>query len=229
MRKNIYLLCCLILIGCTQDNINVCECDRFEREKNDEAAITCYSACIDKGTQNLQTHLKYINLLRRTNHIEKAATALTNAHQIFAPSYPIVLLQGKLFLDQGDIEAASAIFQKIIDQDRSDHVALNALAVAFDINHQYKATQKLYQKALKLLPDHPAYLTNLGLSLIGSKNYKQAVAILSSIRTHDHARDNLALAYAALGRKKDFHDLLTPHFNKEERDNLYKLLKASSL
>ena len=225
MYKKRYLLFCLLISGCSHNQVNLTDC--LNHAKNDQEALTCYTEGISTdGKHTLQAHLKYINLLRRTDNTDKAVAALSNTLSIFGPSHQIFLMQGKLSLDQGNITEACRIFQHNIDQDSSDPVSLNGLAVAYDMKKQHLLAQKYYHKALKLMPNNTNYLINLGLSFIHSKNYKQAIHVLEPLQHIDHAKDNLGLAYAALGQKNKFDDLMADSFNKDQRDQIYETLRV---
>ena len=88
--------------------------------------------------------------------------------------------------------------------DRPDWRILNAQGAVLDQLGQHQEAQRYYATALRIVPEEPSVLSNLGLSYALSKNLPQAETTLrratAGPRTDPRVRQNLALVVGLQGR-----------------------------
>lgn len=136
---------------------------------------------------------------------------------------------GNVLIENGKLQEAVEIFDKIIEINPYDPLAYNGKAVAFDYGGNHLAAQELYQKALSLSHESVTIKNNLAMSLILNKQIEQAIILLESllrVRTDNYKTDsiirhNLALAYGIVGKHKKATNLNLHDLTKEQaRENI---------
>ncbi len=153
-----------------------------------------------------QIAISYAQALRRTEQNAQAVAVLEQAtiknpkHQALAGEY------GRALAESGRLQQALDVLSRAHTPDQPDWRILNAQGAINDQLGNYKAARRYYQTALKIVPEEPSVLSNLGLSYILSKELKLAESTLrrasASPRADKRVRQNLALSLA-LQRKFD--------------------------
>ena len=111
---------------------------------------------------------------------------------------------GKALADVGNLEQALEVLNRAHSPDQPDWRILSAQGAVLDQLARHKEAQGYYASALKIKPDDPSVLSNLGLSYALAKDLKQAEATLRRAATLSGAdprvRQNLALVVGLQGR-----------------------------
>lgn len=114
---------------------------------------------------------------------------------------------GKALADAGRFDEASEVLARSHTPERPNWSILSAQGSVADQMGDHAAAQELYGAALKIAPDEPSVLSNLGLSYALSKNLPEAEAVLQKAAANPRAdvrvRQNLALVQALEGKFKE--------------------------
>ena len=111
---------------------------------------------------------------------------------------------GRALADVGKHEQALEVLNRAHTPDRPDWRILNVQGVVLDQLGRHQEAQRYYATALRIVPEEPSVLSNLGLSYALSKNLPEAEATLKRAaagRSPDpRVRQNLALVVGLQGR-----------------------------
>jgi Flp pilus assembly protein TadD len=151
-----------------------------------------------------QASLNYARALSALDQRQQAVAVL-QAAAIKAPKdTDILAAYGKALLENGDFQQAQEVLAGAHTPDRPDWRILSAQGVAADQLGDHASAQNLYNAALKISPDEPGVLTNLGLSYALSKRLPEAEATLRRAAALPNAdarvRQNLALVLSLQGK-----------------------------
>ena len=111
---------------------------------------------------------------------------------------------GRALADVGQYEQALQVLNRAHTPDRPDWRILNVQGAVLDQIGQHQEAQRYYATALRIVPEEPSVLSNLGLSYALSKDLPQAETTLrraAAGRASDpRVRQNLALVVGLQGR-----------------------------
>jgi Flp pilus assembly protein TadD len=111
---------------------------------------------------------------------------------------------GRALADNGNYKQALDILNSAHNQDQPDWSILSVQGVVLDQMGRHDDAQRHYASALRLMPEEPSVLSNLGLSYALSKNLTEAESTLRRAATNPQAepkvRQNLALIVGLQGR-----------------------------
>lgn len=111
---------------------------------------------------------------------------------------------GRALADNGDFQEAFDVLSRAHSPDNPDWRILSAQGATLDQLGRYDEARQYYTSALKIVPDEPSVLSNLGLSYVLSKDLPKAEETLRRANSHADAdprvRLNLALAVGLQGR-----------------------------
>jgi Flp pilus assembly protein TadD len=148
--------------------------------------------------------VRYAQALRAVGQRAQAAAVLEQA-AIHNPDNPVVLgAYGRALADNGSYQQALEVLNRSHTQDQPDWRILSVQGAVLDQMGRHADAQRHYASALRLMPDEPSVLSNLGLSYALSKNLKEAEATLQRAAAQRGAapkvRQNLALVVGLQGR-----------------------------
>src|SRR5882724_4317112 len=111
---------------------------------------------------------------------------------------------GRALADNGNFQQAFDVLGRAHSPDDPDWRLLSAQGATLDQLGRYEEARQYYASALKIVPDEPSVLSNLGLSYVLSKDLPRAEEILrqahASTKADARVRQNLALAVGLQGR-----------------------------
>jgi Flp pilus assembly protein TadD len=111
---------------------------------------------------------------------------------------------GRALADVGNYEQALDVLGRAHTPDHPDWRILSAQGAVLDQMGRHEDAQRYYQTALKIVPEEPSVLSNLGLSYALSKDLPRAEAVLKRAaaagRVDPRVRQNLALVVGLQGR-----------------------------
>lgn len=148
--------------------------------------------------------VRYAQALRAIGQRAQAAAVLEQA-TIRNPDNKTVLgAYGRALADNGDFQQALEVLNRAHTQDNPDWRILSVQGAVLDQMGRHADARRYYASALRLMPDEPSVLSNLGLSYALSKNLPQAEATLRRAAEQPGAepkvRQNLALVVGLEGR-----------------------------
>jgi Flp pilus assembly protein TadD len=154
--------------------------------------------------RNADIAIRYSRALRGTGQRTQAAAVLEQA-AIFNPSNKALLgAYGRALADSGNYTQALDVLTRAHTPDQPDWRILSVQGAVLDQMGRHAEAQRYYASALKIVPDEPSVLSNLGLSYALSKDLKRAEETLrrASIggSIDKRVRQNLALVVGLQGR-----------------------------
>jgi Flp pilus assembly protein TadD len=155
--------------------------------------------------EDAQVDLARINMARELTERGDwtGAFALLNQMHQARPTDPEVLtLRGIVYRERGLFSDAEADLRAALKVAPASPEAHAALGVLFDLQMRPGAEAE-HKEAVRLSPNNPAYLNNLGFSLFLREHFKQAIgeyekAARLAPLSH-RVRTNMGFAYAAIG------------------------------
>src|SRR5580700_10363453 len=153
---------------------------------------------------NVDVAMRYAHALRRTGQRAQAVAVLEKA-SIESPHNKAVLgAYGRALADAGNYDQALQVLDRAHTPDQPDWHILSAQGAVLDQMGRHSEAQRYYLTALKIVPEEPSVLSNLGLSYALAKDLPNAEATLRRAAEHRSAdprvRQNLALVVGLQGR-----------------------------
>ncbi|HWL31755.1 MAG TPA: tetratricopeptide repeat protein [Xanthobacteraceae bacterium] len=148
--------------------------------------------------------MHYAQALRAVGQRAQAAAVLEQS-AIHNPQNRAVLgAYGRALADNGNFQQALDILNRAHTPDQPDWQILSVQGAVLDQMGRHKAAQEHYASALRLKPNEPSVLSNLGLSYALSKDLPRAETTLRQAVAQRGAepkiRQNLALVVGLQGR-----------------------------
>jgi Flp pilus assembly protein TadD len=148
--------------------------------------------------------VNYAQGLRATGQRSQAAAVLEQA-VIQNPKHMELLgAYGRALADVGQYQQALDVLSRAHTPDRPDWRILSVQGAVLDQMGRHDEAQRYYATALKIVPDEPTVLSNMGLSYALSKDLVRAEMTLRRALTRPQAdarvRQNLALVIGLQGR-----------------------------
>jgi Flp pilus assembly protein TadD len=148
--------------------------------------------------------LAYAGALTHLGERAQAASVLEQASMHHPENRAVLGAYGRALADVGKYAQALDVLSHAHSPDQPDWRILSAQGAVLDQMGRHEDAQRYYSSALKIAPDEPAVLSNLGLSYALSKDLPKAEATLRRAVAWPGAdprvRQNLALVVGLQGR-----------------------------
>ncbi|MCC7347320.1 MAG: tetratricopeptide repeat protein [Variibacter sp.] len=155
--------------------------------------------------------LRYAEALRRTGQHAQASAVLQQVTLHHPHNKKLLGAYGRALAETGNLEQALDILSRAHTPDQPDWRILSVMGAVLDQMGRHAEARNYYQAALKIVPDEPSVLSNLGLSYALSKDLPRAEQVLRSATKGAHGdrrmRQNLALVVGLQGRFKEAEDI----------------------
>jgi Flp pilus assembly protein TadD len=153
---------------------------------------------------DLSLALRYAQALRATNQKTQAVAVLQQAALRNPKNNTVLAAYGKSLSEVGRFQEAADVLQNAHTPARPDWRVLSAQGAVADQLNDHTRAQGFYEAALKIQPDDPVILSNLGLSYALGRQLPQAEATLRRAaeqpRADARVRQNLALVLGLQGK-----------------------------
>jgi Flp pilus assembly protein TadD len=153
---------------------------------------------------NVDKALQYAQALRRAGQRAQAVAVLEKASMERPRDRAVLGAYGRALAEAGNYDQALDVLDRAHTPDQPDWHILSAQGAVLDQMGRHADAQRYYLTALKIAPDEPSILSNLGLSYALSKNLREAEATLRRAAAHTpvdpRVRQNLALVVGLQGR-----------------------------
>ncbi len=149
------------------------------------------------------TALAYAQALRGSGQRAQAVSVLQQASFKHPHNTALLGAYGRALSDVGKFEQALEVLARAHTPEQPDWRILSAQGAVLDQLGRHDEAQRYYSTALKIKPDDPGVLSNLGLSYALAKDLKNAEATLRRATgggTDPRVRQNLALVVGLQGR-----------------------------
>jgi Flp pilus assembly protein TadD len=148
--------------------------------------------------------LRYAQALHSTGQRAQAVAVLERLSMQNPHDKTVLGEYGRALAEAGDYDQALDVLGRAHSPDQPDWHVLSAQGAVLDQLGRHAEAQRYYQTALKIVPDEPSVLSNLGLSYALSKDLTNAESTLRRAAAHPpvdpRVRQNLALVIGLQGR-----------------------------
>ena len=178
---------------------------------SDQLALRTYAENLEpryaQNPEDRVTALHYAQALRGLGQHAQAVAVLQGLAVKNPRDMPVLAAYGKALADAGRLQEASAVLERAHTPDRPSWSVLSAQGSVADQMGDHAAAQNYYSAALKIVPNQPDVLSNLGLSYALESRMPQAEQTLRLASDQPSAdsrvRQNLALVLALEGKYAD--------------------------
>jgi Flp pilus assembly protein TadD len=198
----------LSLAGCkttgddTTGSIGVAPAQRSDADWR--AAVETWRGRYEANPADVQAAIAYARALRATEQRAQAVAVLEQASIRNPNNTQLLGAFGRALADAGQYPQALDALSRAHTPDNPDWRILNAQGAVLDQMDRHAEAQRYYESALKIIPDEPAVLSNLGLSYALMKDLTRAETTLRRAVAQPGAgpkvRQNLALVVGLQGR-----------------------------
>ena len=176
--------------------------ERTESDWRHDLAL--YSQQYRADPRNLDVSLHYAQALRATGQRAQAVAVLERTSMENPRDKTVLGAYGRALAEVGDYNRALQVLERAHSPDQPDWHILSAQGAVLDQMGRHADAQRYYLTALKMVPDEPSVLSNLGLSYALAKDLPKAEATLRRAAAHPpvdtRVRQNLALVVGLQGR-----------------------------
>jgi Flp pilus assembly protein TadD len=173
-----------------------------EEEWRQEAQV--WSERYNANPNDPQAAIRYARALRQSGQRTQAVAVLEQASLKSPKNMELLGAYGRALADVGNYQQALDVFTRAHTPERPDWRILSAQGAVLDQMGRHEEAQRYYEAALKIVPEEPTVLSNLGLSYALSKDLRRAEATLKRAAAAAHVdprvRQNLALVVGLQGR-----------------------------
>ncbi|CAH1662056.1 MULTISPECIES: tetratricopeptide repeat protein [unclassified Chelatococcus] len=168
---------------------------RYEANPDDKVAALAYG----RSLREIGQHQQAVAVLRQAVLRAPQDQALLSAY-------------GRALIDVGNLREAADVLARAHTQDKPDWRVLSAQGTVADQLGDHPGARRYYEAALRIAPDEPSVLSNLGLSYALSRNLPEAERALrqaaASPKADRRVRQNLALVLGLSGQTAEAESLL---------------------
>jgi Flp pilus assembly protein TadD len=148
--------------------------------------------------------LAYGQALRASGQRSQAAAMLEQATIAHPGNKALLAAYGRALADNGNFQPAFDVLSRAHSPDNPDWRILSVQGAVLDQLGRHDEARGYYVSALRIMPDEPSVLSNLGLSYMLSKDLPKAEETLrqayASGKADSRVRQNLALVIGLQGR-----------------------------
>jgi len=157
-----------------------------------------------RNPRDPEVAIRYAQALRAVGQRAQAAAVLEQTAIQSPQNQALLGAYGRALADNGNYQQALEVLNRAHTPDQPDWRILSVQGAVLDQMGRHQDAQRHYASALRLMPDEPSELSNLGLSYALAKDLQQAEATLRRAADRPGAepkvRQNLALVVGLQGR-----------------------------
>src|SRR6202162_6271263 len=166
-------------------------------------AVEVYGERYRADPKDTDAALAYGQALRATGQRAQAVAVLEQATLAHPGNKPLLAGYGRALADNGNFQQAFDVLSHAHSPDNPDWRILSVQGTVLDQLGRHDEARQYYASALKIAPDQPSVLSNLGLSYMLSKDLRMAEETLrrgySRANAEPRVRQNLALVVGLRG------------------------------
>jgi Flp pilus assembly protein TadD len=167
-------------------------------------AVEVYGERYRANPKDAEAALGYGQALRATGQRAQAAAVLEQATIAHPGNKTLLAAYGRVLADNGNSQAAFDVLARAHTPANPDWRILSVQGTTLDKMGKHEEARRYYATALKIVPEEPSVLSNLGLSYMLTRELPQAEETLrraySNPRADGRVRQNLALVVGLQGR-----------------------------
>jgi Flp pilus assembly protein TadD len=169
-----------------------------------QRAAEVYGERYRANPKDAEAALAYGQALRATGQRAQAAAVLEQATIAHAGNKALLAAYGRALADNGNFQAAFDVLSRAHSPANPDWRILSVQGTTLDKMGKHEEARRYYASALKIVPEEPSVLSNLGLSYMLTRELPQAEETLRRAYSNPNAdgrvRQNLALVVGLQGR-----------------------------
>jgi Flp pilus assembly protein TadD len=177
-----------------------------------------------------QVALRYARALRATTQRAQAVAVLERAVIQHPQDRALLGAYGRALAETGNYAQALDVLGRAHTPEQPDWRILSAQGVVLDQLGRFGEAQRHYSAALKIVPDEPSVLSNLGLSYALARDLKRAEATLrraaAQPKADPRARQNLALVVGLQGRFAEAEEIAKADLPPDEAEANVSYLRS---
>ena len=154
--------------------------------------------------QDAEAAINYAHALRGNGQRSQAVAVLEQASIQHPKNMKLLGAYGRALADVGNYKQALDVLNRAHVPDQPDWRILSVQGAVLDQMGRHQEAQRYYGTALRIVPDEPSVLSNLGLSYALSKDLVRAESTLrraaAQSQVDPRVRQNLALVVGLQGR-----------------------------
>ena len=174
------------------------------RAADPRGEVDTYRERFHANPKNADAALQYGKALRATGQRSQAVAVLEQATIAHPGDKALLAGYGRALADNGNFQQAFDVLGRAHSPDDPDWRILSAQGAVLDQLGRYDEARQYYASALKIVPEEPSVLSNLGLSYVLSKDLPKAEETLRRAYGRADADprvgQNLALVVGLQGR-----------------------------
>jgi Flp pilus assembly protein TadD len=167
-------------------------------------AVEAYGARYRANPRDADAALAYGQALRATGQRSQAVAVLEQANIVHPGNKALLAGYGRALADNGNSQAAFDVLSRAHSPANPDWRILSVQGTALDKLGKHEDARRYYATALKIVPEEPSVLSNLGLSYMLTRELPLAEETLrrayGNPRADGRVRQNLALVVGLQGR-----------------------------
>jgi Flp pilus assembly protein TadD len=167
-------------------------------------AVEVYGERYRANPKDIDAALAYGKALRATGQRAQAAAMLEQATIAHPGNKALLAGFGRALADNGNLQQAFDVLARAHTPENPDWRILSVQGAVLDQMGRHEEARRYYASALKIAPDEPSVLSNLGLSYVLSKDLPRAEETLrqayASTKADARVRQNLGLVVGLQGR-----------------------------
>jgi Flp pilus assembly protein TadD len=169
-----------------------------------QRSLDVYGERYRANPKDADAALRYGQALRATGQRTQAAAVLEQASIAHPGNKALLAGYGRALADNGSFQQAFDVLTRAHSPDNPDWRILSVQGTVLDQMGKHDEARRYYDSALKIVPDEPTVLSNLGLSYVLSRDLPKAEETLrrayGSTRADARVRQNLGLVIGLQGR-----------------------------
>ena len=167
-------------------------------------AAEVYGERYRANPKDAEAALSYGQALRATGQRAQAAAVLEQATIAHPSNKALLAAYGRALADNGNSQAAFDVLSRAHSPANPDWRILSVQGTTLDKMGKHDEARRYYTSALKIVPEEPSVLSNLGLSYMLTRELPEAEQTLRRAHSNPNAdarvRQNLALVVGLQGR-----------------------------
>jgi Flp pilus assembly protein TadD len=170
--------------------------------------------------RDIATAISYAQALRASGQRQQAAAVLEQTSIQNPQNRAVLSAYGRALADNGNYEQALDVLGRAHTPEQPDWHMLSVQGAVLDQLGRHPDAQRYYASALKIVPEEPSVLSNLGLSYALSKDLVKAEETLRRAAQRGgkdpRVRQNLALVIGLQGRFQEAEEIARGDLSPDE-------------
>ncbi|MFB9270145.1 tetratricopeptide repeat protein [Bradyrhizobium erythrophlei] len=183
-------------------------------------AVEYYGERYRNNPKDVDAAIGYGQALRMTEQRAQACAVLEQATIAHPGNKALLAAYGRALADNGNSQTAFDVLGRAHTPDNPDWRILSVQGTTLDKMGRHEEARRYYASALRIVPDEPSVLSNLGLSYMLTKDLPRSEETLrrayASGRADARVRQNLALVVGLQGRFAEAENIVKADLPTEE-------------